>query len=360
MEAKADSKVSKFEFIDSIRWVSMIAIVMEHSTLFWGQVYPTLGQQMVQTCCLQFFKYGTIIFFLLSGFLIGDKFETYNSKEYFFRRLNNTFKPWLFWVFFQIGLFYLDLYFRYKKFGTDIILQKPVATFFQELLHVSVFTSFWFIINFMVCIGILLMFRKYINSYKFGIVLCIASLFYSVNLYFKWIITDHTAAFFGYIFYLWMGYQLNKNYPAFINWAKGLSNGLLLLLFAVTYALSCAESINLIHLGSDDAFNTLRISNILFSLVCFVILFKFSDHIKVQWLKPRQTTFGVYLIHETLVFYLMPLIFTPLGIDYNNHTPMGTMVLLQLFRFAIVYTTAYLMSLGFGYAPKKIRWIVGQ
>jgi len=157
-----------------------------------------------------------------------------------------------------------------------------------------------------------------------------------------------------------MGYQLNKNYPAFINWAKGLSNGLLLLLFAVTYALSCAESINLIHLGSDDAFNTLRISNILFSLVCFVILFKFSDHIKVQWLKPRQTTFGVYLIHETLVFYLMPLIFTPLGIDYNNHTPMGTMVLLQLFRFAIVYTTAYLMSLGFGYAPKKIRWIVGQ
>ncbi|TDO21418.1 acyltransferase family protein [Pedobacter duraquae] len=352
-------KQKNYDFIDSIRFISMIGIVMEHSTLFWGKHYTILHDQIIQTVSLQVFKFGTIIFFLLSGFLIGDKFATYNSKEYMKRRFDNTFKPWLFWCFMMLFLTYLDMYVRYAKFGDPDLITNPVPVFFENIVHITMFTAYWFILNFMICIGTLLLFRKYIHSNIFGAILGLLSLLYSLNLYVHWFPTAHTIAFLGFIFYLWLGFKINVHYDKFVAFINRIRLLPILLLVVLTFTAACWESVHLMDSIPDDPFNTLRLSNIIYSLVAFVFLFKYANLPFISRLKPRQTTFGIYLIHQLLVFYLLPLIFKPLGIS-NEQDSIWFLVALQFIRFFIVYAGAYVLALAISKLPKGARWVIGQ
>jgi hypothetical protein len=359
LEKPLSTNPASYTFIDSLRFISMISIVMEHCTDFFGLKYTQFSQQLVQVNSIQFFKFGTVIFFLLSGFLIGDKIKTSSPKEYLQRRFKNTFKPWLFWVFVLILLNYLTSAIIYFRFHPADFWQTPTLPITYQLTHTILYTSFWFIINFMVCLAILLAFKKYLDSFYFGGILFLFSVFYSVNLYFSWIPTEHTVAMLGFVFYLWLGYQLNRYFDRFKLWVSNFAGWKLVGILILTYVIACAESLNLLHLGSDDAFNTLRFSNIIYSLVFFVLLFKYSPYLNVSFFKPRQVTFGIYLIHQILVFQLIPAIFYPIH-RQENYQSMPEMLTLQLIRFVIVYVTAYLITLLITYTPKQVRWIIGQ
>jgi len=351
----------KYDFIDNLRFISMICIVMEHSSLLLGKTYTLLSDQIIQVTTLHIWKFGTIVFFLLSGFLIGDKFETYTSAEYFKRRWGNTFKPWLFWVTVAVALNYINFAIVYFKFGMNDILLNPWQTFYTQVYNVVFLSSFWFIINFLICIGILLAFRRYINSMVFGGILAVFSLFYSVNLYFNWIPTGHTVAIFGFVFYLWLGYQLNKNFSAFTQWVNRVSKWWLVLAVVAAFVLDCCETFWMAHLKLVDVgFNTLKLTNIIYSLVAFVALFKFSPYIHIQQFKPRTVTFGIYLIHHLLLFHVLPEFFRPLGIRDEDYRPMWQMLSLTLARFILAYSMSYFITLLIAKGPKQISWLVGQ
>lgn len=337
----------------------MIGIVMEHCGNFYGIFYPTMLQRLTVIGNIQIYKFGTIIFFLLSGFLIGDKIKTTTAKDYMAKRFSNTIKPWLFWVFLYILLSYVTSAIIYFKFHPSDFWQTPTLPITYQLKNTLLFTNYWFILNFMICLGMLLAFRKYLDSYYFGGILLLLSLFYSVNLYFNWIETSHTTAVVGFVFYLWLGYQLHRHYDAFKNWVNSLSGWILTLALLVTLAIAIAESYHLLRLGSTDGFNTLRASNILYSLVAFVALFKYSKYFNVSVFKPRHTTYGIYLIHQLIIFHFLPLIFYPLGYhDDINNVPQ--IIGMQLIRFVMVYGVSYGLTLLLTYAPKRISWIVGQ
>jgi hypothetical protein len=351
----------KYDFIDNLRFISMICIVMEHASLLLGKTYTHLSDQIIQVTSLHIWKSGTIVFFLLSGFLLGDKFQTYTSAEYFKRRWGNTFKPWLFWVVVAVALNYLNFVIVYYKFGMNDILLNPWQTFYTQVYNVVFLSSFWFIINFLICIGILLAFRRYINSMVFGGILAALSLFYSVNLYFTWIPTGHTVAIFGFVFYLWLGYQLNQRFAAFTQWVDRVSKWQLLVALLFAFTLNCGESFLMFHLKHmDEAFNTLKFSNIIYSLVAFVVLFKLSPGINIQAFKPRTVTYGIYLLHYLIIFRLLPEFFRPLGIRDEDYRPMWQMLSLTVVRFVLAYGISYFLTLLISRGPKQISWLVGQ
>lgn len=348
-----------YAFIDNIRGISMIAIVMEHCSLFWGIHYKNLSDQIIQSIALQTLKPGTIIFFILAGFLIGDKFNTYNTIEYLKRRINNTIKPWLFWIGILLFLNFIQGFLRYTKGKIPNFFDTPIVDFFQQLNHIVFFTSFWFILNFLICIFILLLFRKYIYKLKFGLLLLCLSLFYSVNVYFLWIPTAHTTALFGFIFYLWLGVQLHKYFDKFNQIIGKIKKYQLVVITLACLVLNISEGIFLMNLGSEDPFNTLKITTIIYSLSAFLLLYKIADFKLIDKLNPRSTTFGIYLIHQIIVFHLLQIIFKLLHINYNDSSSI-TVLLLQIFRFLVVYSLTYTIVSLILRKGGRLKWIIGQ
>ncbi|RDC54750.1 acyltransferase [Pedobacter chinensis] len=347
-----------YDFIDTMRFIAMIGIVMEHSSPFLGLKLNTLHDQIIQTVALQFIKFGTIVFFILAGFLIGDKFNEYTTKQYLGRRLRTTFKPWIFWVTIFIILFYIDECVRYFKGSDSLGFTDPIAYLLDRIHFIVVQTSFWFIINFMLCITILLVFRKYMYKITFGVILGILSLFYSVNLYYDWIPTGHTTALLGFVFYLWLGVILHKYFNEFISWINKQSFLLIAGAVLITFVISCAETINLIQLGSNDSGNTLRFSNIIFSLVSFLFLYKYCNFSVIEKLKPRSMTFGIHLLHHILIIIFLPMLLRPMKIVYA-HQSAWSLFFLQFAIFILIYATTYAIVYFIG-KSEKWKWTVGQ
>lgn len=337
----------------------MIAIVMEHCSLFWGVHYKNLSNQIIQSIGLQTLKPGTIIFFILAGFLIGDKFNTYSTVEYMKRRISNTIKPWFFWIGVLLLLNFIQGFIRYTKGKVPDFFNNPIADFFTQFNHIIFFTSFWFILNFLICIFILLLFRKYMYNIKFGLILLCLSLFYSVNLYFLWIPTQHTTALFGFIFYLWLGVQIHKYFDEFNQIIEKIKIYHLVVITLICLVLNISEGIFLMNLGSEDPFNTLKITTIIYSLNTFLLLYKITHFPWIAKLQPRTTTFGIYLIHQIVIFHLLQIFFRLLHINYSQSTSI-TLLLLQVFRFFIVYSITYAIVIIILKKGRRLKWIIGQ
>lgn len=330
---------------------------MEHSSFFFGAKFNTLPEKFTQIFTLQLFKSGTIIFFLLAGFLIGDKFKTYSTTEYLKRRADNTLKPWAFWVVVLLILNYVNEIIIALRFG-DQNSKFTLQGFGSELANIVFNTSFWFIPNFLICITIILCFRRYLYSLTFGLILLVLSLTYSLNIYLDLFPTAHTTALFGFIFYLWLGVQLNKyfeKFEAFINNTSLLKITFSLLL---TFIFASLESYHLLAILPTDPFNTLRITNILYSIVSFCFLYKIVGFISINKLNPRFYTFGLYLIHQILIFRLVPMIFKPLGISLIDKTAYYFLAV-QIFVFLIVYPTSMFIVWLINKSA-RLRWIIGQ
>jgi len=205
------------------------------------------------------------------------------------------------------------------------------------------YTSYWFIINFLISISILLIFRRYLYSLYLGAPLLLFTLFYAVNIHYEWIDPRHTTAILGFVFFLWLGAQLRKNWEHVERWIKSIPITVLILAMLLTFG-SCIYEIVELHNGSIDPFNTLRISNILFSLVSFAFLLRLKTFKFVEYFKPRQTTYGIYLIHYILLAFLFPELFMHLNINMNSLSiPM--FVLSKALTFAALYLLTFAIVL---------------
>jgi len=337
------SKKRNYDFIDAIRCIAMMCIVCEHSIYFEPQDFnPTGMHQLYYIAALQFSKFGTISFFLLAGFLIGDNFTSYTPFQYLKRRFNSTIWPWLFW----------SLLFIFIT-NTNVITDKLFAhtdpqgiNAWQYLLDYTVntylHTMYWFIPNFLFCITLLLIFKKHLYNYAFGGVLLFFTLFYAVNIYFGWIPSNHTTAILGFVFFLWLGAQLHKNWNTVENWINKQHIILFILLFIITFILGLTETNILRGVHNADPYNSLRISNVLYSLSAFFLLLKIRRFNLVKILKPRETTYGVYLIHYIIVIRVLNATFYALHIDINNLNPL-VLFSYQVIRFVYVYAIVIIL-----------------
>jgi len=357
-EKKEENTVKKnFDFVDTIRCISMMGIVFEHCAAVRTGIYSSIFDSTVEVSLIQSFKFSTIAFFLIGGFLINHKFQEYTAKEYLKNRFKSTIRPWLFWLLVYVALMMIDRYVSYLRGGDDAVVTNFLGSAWNQFVFGVCYTSSWFVLNFLLCICILLIFKRYLYSWWFGGVLGVVSLVYSFNLYYNWFVTNHSMALFGFIFYLWLGVILNRYFDKVMSYIRGVSWPVMILSAIGLFALAIMESFELRSLGSEDAYNTLRISNILYSFVMFALLLKMgSIEVLQKKMKPRQTTFGIYLIHYILIVRLLPLIFQPLRLDYLNYS-VWVNSSIHVARFLIVYG----LSFWFVTLIRKTRfnWVVG-
>jgi probable poly-beta-1,6-N-acetyl-D-glucosamine export protein len=356
--ADANSSKKNFDFVDTIRCISMMGIVWEHSSAISIDLYTDKTSLLVQSFSLQAFKFVTIAFFLIGGFLINHKFQEYSAKQYLKNRFKNTIKPWLFWMLLFVALTIIDRLVAWHK-GSDVgLLSTNFPLYFYKLMNMTLFFSpYWFILNFLICIAILLVFKRYLYKTWFGIILALLSLTYSLNLHFRWFETTHSAALFGFVFYLWLGVYLNRYFEAFKQWVARLSWGVIWTGIIITLALSMAESFYLLDTGLKDAYNTLRITNILYSLIVFVALFKMGPIKAIQHLHPRQTTFGIYLIHFIILERILYMVFQPLALDFSQFN-IWENTGITFARFLVAYVSSFYITLLLN--RTKLKWMVGQ
>jgi hypothetical protein len=344
MQTLSDQAAPKknYDFIDAIRSIAMMGIVAEHCVTAGNHTYPFGSDKYwVYLVMIQLTKFGTITFFLLAGFLMGEKFADYSPSQYLRRRISTTFGPWLFWSLLFVALVIIRMRIADRYFNVPKILGIT-----QEIY---LYSNYWFIINFLISISILLIFRRYLYSLYLGTILGFFTLFYSVNIHYEWVSPKHTTAILGFVFFLWLGAQLRKNLDHVERFITVTSYFIITILVLAAFGLAIYEAVA-INKYSIDPVNSLRFSNILYSLAVFTLLLKFKTFKWVSYLKPRQTTFGIYLIHFILVIFLVPKL---LGHFNELSLTAPQLVLFKLAAFIIAYTGTLCIVLLINKTPIK-------
>jgi len=355
-ERKVEKK--NFDFVDTIRCISMVGIVFEHSGAIDAGSYTSVLDTAVENSLIQSFKFCTIAFFLIGGFLINHKFQEYSAGQYLKNRFRSTIKPWLFWLFVYIAWFVIEKTVVYLRgFNTDI------ADHFFDLVGEKIvfglfYTPSWFVLNFLICICVLLIFKKHLYSWWVGLLLAACSLTYSLNVYHEWFVSNHSTALLGFVFYLWLGVVLNKYFDLVMGYIRKISWPLMIVSVVLLFVLAVLESFKLKELGIKDAYNTLRITNIFYSFGVFALLLKIGklDFLQRK-LEPRKTTFGIYLVHFIVIVRFLPMIFQPLKLDYASYS-VWTNSGIHILRFFLVY------GISFGVVKilqqTRLKWMVGN
>ena len=277
-----------YPFVSNVRFWSMLGIVTIHVLYQWGDRASSLSATgILQLLLFQAVKFASIAFFLISGFLLGGRMERSAPWSYFKRRWNKIGMPWLFWA----AMFSLYCLLRWDLAGPSV----SGAIRFR-LIDTLFFSIYWFVPNALFSLGVLLVFRRHLDSVWFGIALFSISLFYAINPYMGWLPAQHTAAIGAYVLYLWLGNQAHRNYGKLLGFLERIPLWSLWLGILVLGTLGIMESLILIKMGSNATETTVRLSNQLFSVLVALLLMK----TKPTWPKttnPRNETFGIYLIH---------------------------------------------------------------
>jgi membrane-bound acyltransferase YfiQ involved in biofilm formation len=254
---------------------------------------------------IQALKFGTIGFFLVAGFLFGERIDDYNSPQYFSRRLKNVVLPWTVWyVLYSSLLLIADLAHGRVTFHPAALVSRAYADFSTGLLD----TAYWFVPNLMIALAVLLMLRRKLRDCRVGMAFLLLSLFYAANIYGGWIPVQHTRAIFGFVFYLWLGAWGAWHFERIEKRLAQIPMSLILALILATNALALGETRLLQSLHSEDALNTLRITNQLASIVVVLGIIKLKRAVWPRFVDVRAHTFGLYLTHTvalTIVAFLI-------------------------------------------------------
>ena len=345
----------------------MIGIIFIHSIF-----YPfSPGQELYPTDYLRIllsdaFKYGTLCFFLISGYLLGVKLDQYSGIEFFSKRLRTVAKPWFFWS---------------ALLTTTSIISPIIKNKSWELIeilsNVYLKSEYWFVLNYFIALAVMLLFRN-TRSNIAGIIFLLCSLFYSTNIYLKIIPTIHTTAIFGYMFFLWYGQELRRGNNRFIIATMQLKNSTLIIIAIISYSLSVTESIVIKkYLGIEtssgiyfnDPINTLRITNQIYGLVVFLLIFNIKKTIFPLWLRPRDETFGLYLVHWPILIVLTKIFSIVMAVYLdknrenliqNSHINFDWISMLAI--VLVFFLILYLSSLIFVKTIRRTRfsWVVGK
>ena len=297
---------------------------------------------------LQPFKFGTIGFFLISGFLMGEGLSRSSSTAYLARRLKKVFAPWLVWVALYVGLL-LTHRILAGRLSIDSLRHYRML---GELLQIALFdTAYWFVPNLMLAIGVLLLCRRFLYDPRLGCTLLGVSLFYGINAYTQWLpIQSHTEALLGFVVYLWLGAWAAKNFDAFHAWSARIPALVLIAMAALTGLAAFAEGE---LLSERAALNTLRITTQVYSVVVVLAIFKARRALWPRALNVRTSTFGIYLAHS-VVLALLANLAKPFMFHGVTDKAWGANQAYAVFLLAGAFIATYMASLAITY------WLIGR
>lgn len=280
-------------FVNNVRFLCIVAIVGVHSAAD-EKLYPGMSGWW-PAIYVSWMKFGTIGFFLISGFLLGERFQAARPLDYVAKRIRRIFIPWCVWM-----VLFTLLCRQRHGWITGLTLPVLGNLFWNHLWY----TSFWFVPNLLFAMTILLLCRRWLYDPRLGAVLLLFNLFYAVNIYACWISSIHTLALFGFVFYLWLGANVAHRFARFNAWMRGVPVWVLLTAIGVSYLLALSEAGLIMHLHLDGPSNTIRLSNQIFSVLMVCLIFKVRRRIWPSWLDVRQQTFGIYLSHMLVLSFV--------------------------------------------------------
>ena len=305
---------------------------------------------------LQPFKFGTIGFFLISGFLMGEGLSRSSSVTYMARRLKRVFAPWLVWFALYVALT-LAHHAQAGRLGVDSWHDFRMIC---DLLRTTLFgTAYWFVPNLMIAIGVLLLCRRFLYNRLLGCALLGLSLFYGINAYTQWVrMQTHTEALLGFVFYLWLGAWAARNFAAFQAWIARIPA---LALIAMTVLTGVVAFYEAAVLSDRGAMNSLRITNQVYSIVVVLAIFKARGALWPRALNVRTSTFGIYLTHSVVLAVLLnlakPILFR--RIMFNaGYTPQAYAVFLVPGAFIVTYIGSLAITQWLLGHP-HLCWMVG-
>jgi peptidoglycan/LPS O-acetylase OafA/YrhL len=292
-----------YPFVDLIRFISMIGIVWAHVS-----VYPITNSgsyELVSDDYMvafipykQVFKFAVLCFFMISGFLLGDKISAVNPVSYFKRRFNSTIKPYMvaFCMFIALELVRIHILNKHVTHSDSII----------DILRFCLFeTFFWYLPNYLICLAIILVFKRYLKSLYLGAsLLCITLLYAAFTVYTTTYSVGHTQVVFAYVFYLWLGtYIRQKNLVPYI---YKFNIYYVLAAVVLLFVISSVESYWL-YKHNLNYLSILRIFNQLYAVAMFVLLVKLGSKKRTFGpFHPRKESYGIYLYHGFFIYFIFP------------------------------------------------------
>ena len=329
------------EKINIIKFVAISSVIWGHCLSgLQGKVYYTLELQLIQSIFIEIGRIGTILFFLISGIVISDKITQLSWLGFIKYRLNSLIIPWLLFLCLLVLI-------QMLAGGTFTLLaQQQFVPFFQvtgAFFKGAIFhAAYWFVPVTIVSTIILILSKKYIQQFSFGLILAGITLFYGINLYFAWIPTNHTKAFIGYTFFLWLGMQIRKHLGAITVFLDKVSWLILLTCFTILFGIACMEGMILTSIGCEDAYASIRITNVLLSILVFLAFLKSNRWQRVKYLKPQNYSFGIYLIHSLIIIGLAPIV-ADLITKYDLQSQITYLELTQVLFFSGVLILYYII-----------------
>ena len=346
-------------FVNNVRFWSMLAIIAAHSLIAWPLHGEWTATQNLQIVLLQMMKFGTIGFYLISGFLLGERIDRYSAPEYFRRRMKRVGGPWMVWALLYAVLPLLKTV--VLRHGEKSEAPSFAWEIWQRSIEVIFFSTYWFVPNFLFALALLLLCRRYLDDLWFGAVLLGMSLFYGMNVYRQWVPSNHTAAVFGFVFYLWLGNWASRHSGLVFRFLKRVRWQSLCLAIALAGSAALGEACLLRRLGSEDAVNTLRISNQVFSVLVVLGLMKIRHRTWPRWIDVRTSTFGLFLVHPVVALVLHNVIewvhLRPASEQLWAHPIFGLGVWAG--TFPVYYGVSLMVTQALA-AQRSFSWMVGQ
>jgi len=300
--SKPAEKVN-YAFVDVIRFVATIGIVYIHTNVPMNGMDTNTFLHHVNhgeyyLFIKQLFKFSTICYFLIAGFLLGDKSINGSPFAYYLRRLNVIAKPYILALVLFVGGLAIYAYFT--------TAQHISLSYLVEITkYVMLYSPFWYIPNYLLCLLVIVCFSRYASSLYFGAILLVITLLNTWYSVYDGNNHTHTTALTGFIFYMWLGmYIKKKDLITPMKKAGPKVTGAVLIFF---YLLSNAETWFMYrHTHIIETLNTLRISNQLYSVAFFAFIIScYNKPANFGILNPRKETYGIYLYHSFFTFIIM-------------------------------------------------------
>lgn len=349
-----------YAFVDWIRMISMVGIVWAHTPGFdSGTNYLMLDNVPVYYFFMDFFKFGVICFFMISGFLLAEKIHTEPSSAYFKRRMYATFLPYIF------AFTGIVLLFVFKTYVMHMAGSKNAGAYIVDMFFNS---ALWFLPSYWLSLIVIMCFKKYLDSKIFGIFLLVVTLGHTWYFAYSANAQSHVHALFAFILYLWLGYYIGRT--NFAQYIRKINLYALLAACVLLYVLSSLESVAMWRNGFKEPLSILRISNQLYSVLAFFTMMRlFEKPLVSKLVNPRKETFGIYLYHmfplAMLVFLLK--ILSKFGINtFSLH--ISTFLPWFIAKFIFVYVATLLivkvllrLNIGFlNYQGKREKKLVAD
>ena len=346
-------KRPEYLFIHTVRFWSMLAIVFLHCAAKFTK-YETVSVTEM-SLMVQPFKFGTIGFFLISGFLVGDRLPASDRISYLRRRAKRLIPAWLVW--FGVDIFYSTHRDLAGIPATGISAGLLLSTMYTSGVRCLTETALWFIPNFMVALTCIVMLRRWLNDLRLGAALLAVNLFYGVNVYTRWLPSRHTEALFAFVFYLWLGAWCSLRKDQILNWAIAQSLRRLVLWACIAAGVSLIETAILWTHHSPDALNSLRIGNQIYSVLIVILLLRIRSRSWPAFINVAETTYGVYLTHGAVMTVIFAIAMKMVMVHGHQLAAPGILLM-----WVVLAPTGYLLSLQLTRlfaSTRRWAWVVG-